>query len=38
MPEEQGFLRDVQGAACQQSNTVLAPGSNSHHEDQSTST
>ncbi len=33
MPEEQGFLRDVQGAACQQFNTVLAPGSNSHHED-----
>ena len=28
MPEEQGFLRDVQGAACQQFNTVLAPGSN----------
>ena len=33
MPEEQGFLRDVQGAACQQFNTVLAPGSNVHHED-----
>ena len=33
MPEEQGFLRDVQGSACQQFNTVLAPGSNSHHED-----
>ena len=33
LPEEQGFLRDVQGAACQQFNTVLAPGSNSHHED-----
>ena len=33
MPEEQGFLRDVQGAACQQFNTVLAPGSNAHHED-----
>ena len=33
MPEEQGFLRDVQGAACQQFNTVLAPGSNRHHED-----
>ena len=28
MPEEQGFLRDVQAAACQQFNTVLAPGSN----------
>jgi hypothetical protein len=26
-------LRDVQGAACQQFNTVLAPGSNAHHED-----
>lgn len=33
MPEEQGFLRDVQGSACQQFNTVLAPGSNAHHED-----
>jgi hypothetical protein len=33
MPEEQGFLRDIQGAACQQFNTVLAPGSNAHHED-----
>ena len=33
MPEEQGFLRDIQAAACQQFNTVLAPGSNSHHED-----
>jgi Extensin-like protein C-terminus len=33
LPEEQGFLRDVQAAACQQFNTVLAPGSNSHHED-----
>ncbi len=33
VPEEQGFLRDVQGAACQHFNTVLAPGSNSHHED-----
>ncbi len=33
MPEEQGFLRDVQGSACQQFNTVLAPGSNVHHED-----
>ncbi len=28
MPEEQGFLRDVQVAACNQFNTVLAPGSN----------
>ena len=33
MPEEQGFLRDVQAAACQQFSTVLAPGSNAHHED-----
>lgn len=33
MPEEQGFLRDVQATACQQFNTVLAPGSNVHHED-----
>jgi hypothetical protein len=31
--EEQGFLRDVQGAACQQFNTVLAPGSNVYHYD-----
>ena len=33
MPEEQGFLRDIQGAACQQFNTVLAPGSNVYHYD-----
>jgi Extensin-like protein C-terminus len=33
LPEEQGFLRDVQGAACQQFNTVLAPGSNRYHYD-----
>ena len=33
MPEEQGFLRDVQGAACAQFNTVLAPGSNAAHHD-----
>ena len=33
MPEEQGFLRDVQSAACQQFNTVLAPGSNVYHYD-----
>src|SRR5712671_1995709 len=33
IPEEQGFLRDVQATACQQFNTVLAPGSNAHHED-----
>ena len=32
-PEEQGFLRDVQGAACQHFNTVLAPGSNVYHYD-----
>jgi hypothetical protein len=31
MPEEQGFLRDVQATACQQFNTVLAPGSNVYH-------
>jgi hypothetical protein len=35
MPEEQGFLRDVQAAACQQFNTVLAPGSNAYHYDHS---
>jgi Extensin-like protein C-terminus len=33
MPDEQGFLRDVQAAACQQFNTVLAPGSNAYHYD-----
>jgi hypothetical protein len=33
MPEEQGFLRDIQAAACQQFNTVLAPGSNIYHYD-----
>lgn len=33
LPEEQGFLRDVQGAACQQFLTVLAPGSNAFHYD-----
>ena len=32
-PEEQGFLRDVQGAACEQFTTVLAPGSNVYHYD-----
>jgi hypothetical protein len=31
MPEEQGFLRDVQAAACQRFTTVLAPGSNVYH-------
>jgi hypothetical protein len=33
MPEEQGFLRDVEAAACEQFTTVLAPGSNSFHYD-----
>jgi hypothetical protein len=33
LPEEQGFLRDVQGAACQHFTTVLAPGSNVFHYD-----
>jgi hypothetical protein len=33
LPEEQGFLRDIQGAACEQFSTVLAPGSNVHHYD-----
>ncbi len=33
LPEEQGFLRDVQGAACEQFTTVLAPGSNVFHYD-----
>jgi hypothetical protein len=33
VPEEQGFLRDVQGAACEQFTTVLAPGSNAYHYD-----
>jgi hypothetical protein len=33
VPEEQGFLRDVQGGACQQFTTVLAPGSNRFHYD-----
>lgn len=32
-PEEQGFLRDIQGAACDQFTTVLAPGSNRFHYD-----
>jgi hypothetical protein len=31
VPEEQGFLRDVQAAACQYFTTVLAPGSNVYH-------
>jgi hypothetical protein len=33
MPEEQGFLRDVEAAACREFNTVLAPGSNVFHYD-----
>ena len=33
LAEEQGFLRDVQAAACQQFATVLAPGSNVYHYD-----
>lgn len=33
LPEEQGFLRDIQGAACNHFNTVLAPGSNIYHYD-----
>jgi hypothetical protein len=31
MPEEQGFLRDVQASACRAFTTVLAPGSNVYH-------
>ena len=33
MPEEQGFLRDVQASACDRFNTVLSPGSNIYHYD-----
>ena len=33
MPEDQGFLRDIQGAACELFTTVLAPGSNVYHYD-----
>lgn len=33
MPEEQAFLREIQASACQQFNTVLAPGSNVYHYD-----
>lgn len=33
LPEERGFLRDVQLAACQRFTTVLAPGSNVFHYD-----
>jgi hypothetical protein len=32
-PEEQGFLRDIHGAACVMFTTVLAPGSNAYHND-----
>jgi hypothetical protein len=32
-PEEQAFLRDIHGAACEMFTTVLAPGSNAHHYD-----
>ena len=31
MPEEQGFLRDVQASACREFTTVLAPGANIYH-------
>jgi hypothetical protein len=30
-PEEQGFLHDVQAAACDEFTTVLAPGANVYH-------
>jgi hypothetical protein len=33
LPEEQGFLREVEGAACNEFTTVLAPGSNVYHYD-----
>jgi hypothetical protein len=33
MPEEQGFLRDIEAAACEHFMTVLAPGSNAFHYD-----
>jgi hypothetical protein len=33
VPEEQGFLRDIEAGACQQFTTVLAPGSNVYHYD-----
>jgi Extensin-like protein C-terminus len=32
-PDEQGFLHDVQGAACEMFATILAPGSNAYHYD-----
>jgi hypothetical protein len=31
LPEEQGFLRDIQASACHHFTTVLAPGSNAAH-------
>ncbi|MEA2997646.1 MAG: hypothetical protein QOG74_3195, partial [Alphaproteobacteria bacterium] len=33
VPEDLGFLRDVQAAACELFTTVLAPGSNVYHYD-----
>lgn len=33
MPEEQQFLREIQGSACERFTTVLAPGSNAAHYD-----
>ena len=33
LPEEQGFLRDIEAGACRQFTTVLAPGSNAYHYD-----
>ena len=30
-PEVQGFMHDVQGAACEEFSTVLAPGANIYH-------
>ncbi|HEY3791805.1 MAG TPA: extensin family protein, partial [Bradyrhizobium sp.] len=33
LPEEQGFLRDVEAGACREFTTVLAPGSNVYHYD-----
>jgi hypothetical protein len=32
-PDEQAFLHDVQGGACETFTTVLAPGSNKYHYD-----
>jgi Extensin-like protein C-terminus len=33
LPQEQGFLRDIEASACRQFTTVLAPGSNAYHHD-----